>query len=198
MLVDMHIHTRFSPCSSIRIAQLFKRVREKGIDGICITDHDTIACGSVLKTRADHMGIFVLVGMEYTTSKGDFLIFGPLDHIPRGMDAERLLLWMKKEGGVAIPAHPFRKERPVDFEIIQASKIIEGLNGRNNPYENELCGQWIHQHGNGIRQTGGSDAHTLDEVGRMVTVFKKNIYTLEDFIEELCYGSYSPMQNNSL
>jgi len=85
----------------------------------------------------------------------------------------------------------------VDFEIIQASKIIEGLNGRNKPYENELCRQWIHQHGNGIRQTGGSDAHTLDEVGGIVTVFKKNIYTVEDFIEELCYGNYSPLQRYS-
>jgi predicted metal-dependent phosphoesterase TrpH len=197
MIVDMHIHTRFSPCSSIRIAQLFKKVKQTGLDGICITDHDTTASCSILKNIQENSGILVLVGMEYTTDKGDFLIFGPLENIPKGMNAEGLLIWIRKEGGIAIPAHPFRKGRPTDLRLIQSSKVIESLNGRNNPHENELCRQWIHKYGNGVKQTGGSDAHTLEEVGQVVTVFNKDIYDVDDLIEELYCGHYSPLQRHS-
>jgi len=197
MLIDMHIHTRFSPCSIIRVAQLVKKARETGLDGICITDHDTIASKSVLKNIAEHQSICIIIGMEYTTRKGDFLVFGPVDHIASGMDAEDLMKWSKKEGAILIPAHPFRKERPVDMDILKKSKIIEGLNGRNRPHENELCQIWLREHGNGIKITGGSDAHTLEEVGRIVTVFKNNIYNMEDLVKELRNNDFSPKLRHS-
>ncbi|MBM4135981.1 MAG: PHP domain-containing protein [Nitrospira sp.] len=198
MLVDMHIHTRFSPCSSIRIAQLLKRAREVGIDAICITDHDTIAAKSIIENGVDSSGICVIVGIEYTTTKGDFLIFGPIEYIPKGMAAEGLLKWIKKEGGVAIPAHPFRKSRPVDIRILPSFEIVEALNGRNHESENESCKNWIKRHGDGVKEIGGSDAHTIAEVGQTVTVFDNNIYSVEDLIKELRNGNYSPLQRYPL
>lgn len=194
MLMDMHIHTHFSPCSVIDILQLLRKAREVGLDGICITDHDTMASTSIFENIADDLGLCVIVGMEYTTTKGDFLIFGPIEHIQSKMDAEDLLRWIQEEGGIAIPAHPFRKHRPVNSSILQSSKIIEGLNGRNCPSENELSRNWAQKQGNGIKEIGGSDAHTIEEVGRMVTIFEKNIYNVESLIKELHYGKYSPLQ----
>jgi predicted metal-dependent phosphoesterase TrpH len=198
MLIDMHIHTRFSPCSIIRVAQLVRKARETGLDGICITDHDTTASKSVLKNISDRQSLCIIVGMEYTTRKGDFLVFGPVEDITSGMDAEELMKWSKKEGAILIPAHPFREERPADMNILKKAKIIEGLNGRNRPHENELCQKWLREHGNGVKITGGSDAHTLEEVGRIVTVFKNNIYNMEDLIEDLRNNNYSPKQRYSV
>jgi predicted metal-dependent phosphoesterase TrpH len=194
MIIDMHIHTRFSPCSSIRIRQLVRKAQERELDGVCITDHDTIDSLSFFKNQPEVSGICIIVGIEYTTQKGDFLVFGPIEQIPKCMDAKNLLKWVQKEGGVAIPAHPFRKDRPVDPNILRNSKIIEGLNGRNLTSENKLCREWILKNTNGVKTIGGSDAHTLDEVGRIVTVFEKNIYSVEDLINELQYGNYSPLQ----
>jgi hypothetical protein len=196
MVIDMHIHTQFSPCSNIRIRQLVRRAQERGLDGFCVTDHDTIDSLSLFKNQPEVRGICIIVGIEYTTQKGDFLVFGPIEQIPKCMDAKNLLKWVQKEGGVAIPAHPFRKDRPVDPNILRNSKIIEGLNGRNLPSENELCKEWILKNTNGVKIIGGSDAHTLAEVGRIVTVFEKNIYCAEDLIEELQYGHYFPQQKN--
>jgi len=159
----------------IDILQLLRKAREIGLDGICITDHDTMASKSVFENIADDLGLCVMIGMEYTTTKGDFLIFGPIEHIQPQMDAEDLLRWVQEEGGIAIPAHPFRKYRPVNYSILQSSKIIEGLNGRNCPSENELSRNWAQEQGNGIKEIGGSDAHTIEEVGRMVTIFEKNM-----------------------
>jgi hypothetical protein len=197
MVIDMHIHTSFSPCSIINISHLLKRAKKVGIDGICITDHDTMAAKKVIESNIENCGICVIVGIEYTTSKGDFLIFGPIDYLPSRMTAEDILMWTKKEGGIAIPAHPFRKSRPVDMSILPLFKVIESLNGRNLPSENDRCKDWIARSGNNIREIGGSDAHTLDELGQIVTVFEKNIYNIEGFIRELYRGNYTPQINRS-
>ena len=194
----MHIHSSFSSCSVINIPQLMERAIEIGLDGICITDHDTTDAKSIIEDSVDCSGICIIVGIEYTTTKGDFLVFGPVEYIPKGLDAENLLRWINREGGVAIPAHPFREDRPVDINILGSSKVIEGLNGRNKPHENELCNKWLDRRGNGMKIIGGSDAHTIEEVGRIVTVFKKNIYSIEDLIEELRYGHYCPQQRDPL
>ncbi len=190
----MHIHTRFSPCSNIKIRQLVLKAQERGLDGVCVTDHDTINSLALFKNQPEVSEICVIVGIEYTTKKGDFLVFGPVEQIPKYMDAKNLMKWVQKEGGVAIPAHPFRKDRPVDPSILRNSKIIEGLNGRNLPSENELCKEWILKNTNGVKIIGGSDAHTLAEVGQIVTVFEKNIYSVEDLIDELRHGHYIPQQ----
>lgn len=194
MVIDMHIHTHFSPCSIIDIPQLLRRASDVGLHGICITDHDSVASKSVFESIADRYGICVIVGMEYTTPKGDFLVFGPFDRIPHHMDADELLPWVQREDGVAIPAHPFRHNRPVLTSVLQNSQIVEGLNGRNHPAENGLCNEWLNRQGNGIKQVGGSDAHTLEEVGKIVTVFDKDIHGMNDLLRELRYGNYFPRQ----
>lgn len=105
MLFDMHIHTSYSPCSVIDLPELLRRSREVGLDGICITDHDTMASKSAFMDGSE---LCVIVGIEYTTSEGDFLVFGPVDYIPEQMDAKYLLKWIKKEG--ALQSLPIRFE----------------------------------------------------------------------------------------
>jgi predicted metal-dependent phosphoesterase TrpH len=197
MIVDTHIHTSFSLCSVLNIPTLLKKARKVGLDGVCITDHDTMASQAIFNNIDNNQGICVIIGMEYTTLKGDFLVFVPNESIPKGMSAEALIKWVNKEGGAIIPAHPFRKSRPTDLGILSSVKIVEVLNGRNQPSENESCKIWLSQYGNGTRLIGGSDAHTPEEIGRIVTVFKKNIYDVEDFINELHTGNYTPRQLRS-
>jgi len=175
----------------IVLPELLRRSREVGLDGICITDHDTIASKSEF---IDSLELCVIVGMEYTTSDGDFLVFGPVDYIPEQMDAKYLLKWIKKEGGVAIAAHPFRKYRSVDPRFLQFATIVESVNGRNLPHENELCKSWLQQFGCGVKEVGGSDAHTVGEIGQVVTSFRSNIYDADDLIRELQCGNYSPLR----
>lgn len=192
MIIDMHVHTSFSPCSNINIHQLLKRAAKIGIEGICITDHDTIAAKKVIVDSIDKYGICVIVGIEYTTSKGDFLIFGPVESLHSGMTIEEIFQWTNKEGGIVIPAHPFRKSRPVDISTLPFFEVVESINGRNSAFENNLCNEWILNSGNNYRGIGGSDAHTVDEVGHIVTVFKNNIYDYEDLISELRKNTFSP------
>lgn len=190
MIIDLHIHTYFSSCSVIEIPQLLKKAREIGLDGICITDHDTIASKFIVENCADKAGISVIIGMEYTTTQGDFLVFGPVEQIPQNLDASGLYRWLQREGGIAIPAHPFRTSRRADVDILRLSEIIEVVNGRNSQFENEACKNWVKRQGNGIKEIGGSDAHTIEEIGKVATVFKNSIYTSQDLIRELKCGNY--------
>ncbi|MGQ9570962.1 MAG: PHP domain-containing protein [Thermodesulfovibrionales bacterium] len=197
MLIDMHIHTTFSPCSIISIPCLLKRAKEVGLDGICITDHNTVASKYAFDITSDNLGLSVIIGIEYTTAKGDFLVFGPVDNIPDDLDAQQLIRWVHKQKGVIIAAHPFRKYRSVDPNCLWLSAIIESINGRNLPHEDALCKDWLRKHGNGIREIGGSDAHCLEEVGHVVTAFSNNIYNVDDLIRELQCGEYFPLKRSS-
>ncbi|MEW6052739.1 MAG: CehA/McbA family metallohydrolase [Nitrospirota bacterium] len=197
MLIDMHVHTSFSPCSLMRIPQVIAKARESGIDGICITDHDTTASEYEMRKIASNESLCIIIGIEYTTFQGDFLVFGPTGNMPSDMDAETLLGWAKRSGGICIPAHPFRRSRPADISILKSCHVIESLNGRNRRSENDTCRNWLKEYGNGTMEIGGSDAHTPNEIGHVVTVFKKNIYSVDDLVRELASGSFSPMERFS-
>ncbi len=134
------------------------------------------------------------LGWKYTTTEADFLVFCPSNNMPRGLNASELTSYVIKQGGIAIPAHPFRKNRSASRAVLESAHIIEAINGRCSKDEYELSKNWIRSRGNGAKGIGGSDAHTLDEVGRIVTIFEKNIYSCEDLIRELYSGTFSPMQ----
>jgi predicted metal-dependent phosphoesterase TrpH len=193
MIIDMHIHTNLSSCSVIGIADLIKSAKALGLDGICITDHDKADAQSMLN-NIDLSGLCVIVGMEYTTLEGDFLVFGDYSDLPRHLNAWDLYNHMEKRGGIVIPCHPYRKSRPTNHYVLDRSHIIEVINGRNSHYENELSKRWLLSKGNGTKGIGGSDAHSIHEVGKVVTLFEKNIYRIDDLIRELSSGNYVAVQ----
>ena len=193
MRFDLHVHTTFSSCSQLTLGQIWQHARDKGLDGVCITDHDTMAAGSLLHEGLQSNGLCVIVGMEYATSEGDFLLFGPFENIPRGLPASRLLEEVEKAGGVAIAAHPFRAGRSTNHQLIADGHctIVEGVNGRNHAHENRQVNPW--QDAYGIRPVGGSDAHCLNELGKVTTRFHTPIRDRADLITALKTGSYTPV-----
>ena len=45
MLIDMHMHEMtFSKDSFLKLDEMVRIAKEKGIDAICITDHDSMGC----------------------------------------------------------------------------------------------------------------------------------------------------------
>lgn len=163
-----------------------------GLNGICITDHHTMDIRHQIPEGLQPSGIIVIIGMEYETSDGDFLIFGPYEGLAPGMDARQLLVHVKKTGGAAIAAHPFRADRRVSEHIIHDGlcRTVEAINGRNSDIENLKVRKWHDSHQ--ITTTGGSDAHTAFEIGKIVTRFFYPIYTRQDFIQAINAGSCQP------
>lgn len=199
MLFDIHVHTNISPCSAIEIEDALKQARACGLDGVCITDHQTMEIRRHLREGIQDDGLCVVFGIEYATDQGDFLLFGPFENIPQGLPAIELLDQVKQAGGVAIAAHPFRSNRPVSEHLVREGfcRVVESVNGRNTPFENLQVEKWRKELS--LTCCGGSDAHSLDELGTVGTRFSIPVRSRADLIlafkNGLCHPEYSAPNN---
>jgi predicted metal-dependent phosphoesterase TrpH len=161
------------------------RAKARGLDGICITDHNTMGVRHLISEGIQDNGLCVIFGMEYCTTQGDFLLFGPFETLQPHLPVDLLLDMVDQSGGVAVAAHPFRKGRSLDRRIIDEGRCcaIESLNGRNTPSENRAVEQW-RQHFE-LTECGGSDAHSIEEVATFATRFLDPVRTRSDLIHLL-------------
>lgn len=198
MIFDLHVHTIHSPCSNLRLDEILHETRSRGLDGIAMTDHNCMDIGHEIVEGVQENGVCLLVGMEYDTPDGDFLLFGPFEDLKPGLSARKLLRLVEDRQGVAVGAHPCREGRSLSKDVLELSacRIIEGLNGRNSDAENRRVEQLTKKYP--LFQCGGSDAHSLDELGRTVTCFEDKIASRNDLIAALKNGRYRPVRNTHL
>ena len=104
------------------------------LDGVCITDHDGMEAARYVREGVQEDGLVVIVGMEYATTDGDFLLFGPIEGLGPGLSAREVLTFVREVGGAAVAAHPFRRNRQVSEFVMRSGlcRIMELVNGRNN------------------------------------------------------------------
>ena len=102
MRFDIHVHSTISPCSELRLEEILAHSRARKLDGVCITDHQRMEAAQHLTEGIQPDGLCVIVGLEYTTPDGDFLVFGPFDGISQGFTAPELLTLVHERGGVAV------------------------------------------------------------------------------------------------
>ena len=191
MLFDIHTHTTISRCSNLQIDTLLARAKELGLDGVCITDHQSKNASEWLQ-QADVGGLVVIVGMEYSSRDGDFLLFGtPADYKPH-MAARDMLRLVDSDGGVAVAAHPCRISNSVSEYIFREGlcPAMEVLNGGNIDSENVAAQRWCSLMPK-VATTGGSDAHAVGEVGRALTRFAVHVRNETELIAAIRTGRCS-------
>ena len=77
MILDTHMHTaEYSPDSFLPIAEAVARARAMGIDGLCVTDHDTLGAREVVAEWRRKFDFPLFLGVEVLTTKGDVVCFG--------------------------------------------------------------------------------------------------------------------------
>lgn len=196
MLIDMHVHTTVSACSRLTLEDILTHSRRRGLDGVCITDHESLAAARTLQEGRQPDGLYVFFGLEYATPEGDFLVFGPFEELPRHLGARRLLDQVAAADGVAIAAHPFRRSRPVREDLIREGRcrIVESLNGRNRTAENRAVDGWRRRYD--FTECAGSDAHCLAELGHVRTRFGQRVETRGQLVRALQRGVCAPEPTN--
>ena len=109
MILDTHLHTsEHSPDSFMPIRDAVLRARAMGLDGLCVTDHDSMGIAEEVDALRQECGFPLFVGIEVLTTGGDFVVFG-LDHAPSDiLTSAELMDWVSRCGGAAVAAHPFR------------------------------------------------------------------------------------------
>lgn len=187
----MHVHTTLSACSQLGFSELLEAAVVRGLDGVCVTDHDTMSLRSVAAEGRQDNGLCLIIGMEYTTSEGDFLLFGPFEDLRPGLAAPELLRLVNERGGAAVAAHPFRQGRKTREYLVRDGlcNIVEGLNGRNRQEENRRTAAWRDHYAVGL--IGGSDAHSAVELGRSTTTFHMPIQNSADMVKALKSGEFT-------
>jgi predicted metal-dependent phosphoesterase TrpH len=165
--IDLHLHTCASADSALRPAEVIKIAKKRGLDRICITDHNTIA-GALAAQRLDPE--FVIVGEEIEVKPGgEILAFFVREEVPPRLSPEETLARLAAQGAVISVSHPFDFRRHPWPEALLASLVprldaVETFNARiYTAKDNERATRFAITHH--LAMTAGSDAHTAMEIG---------------------------------
>lgn len=175
MKFDLHIHTHHSSCSNNKPETILKMAKKKGLDGIAITDHNTMKGADEVAKANKNKDFTVLKGEEVSTDHAHVLAINIQEEIKPG-NIFNVLENIKDQGGLAIIAHPYglpslRSNLSIDIkEIKKKINAIETWNARMFfAFENAKAKTVAKQYN--LPQTGGSDGHFWFEIGNAYTEF---------------------------
>lgn len=190
MLIDMHCHTLpLSQCSSLKPDEYVDLARQRGVDGICLTEHDAFWGADDLLTLGRRTGFLVLPGIELTTDAGHVLAYGLLPHLAPSASMTALVATARRCGGLVFLAHPAR-----DGLLRMTSRekgwfdSIEEVNGSDTPLQNSAAAALTQ--GMRLPGIGGSDAHVPSEVARAATFFSTEVTDESSLLAALRAGTY--------
>ena len=173
---DLHIHSYFSPCGYMKPKAILRIAKEKGLNGIAITDHDTMRAYPILKKLNKDKDLEIIPGEEVHTEYGDVLGL----YLHKEIKSRKLLEVIdeiKNQGGIIIIPHPYRRmfySRDYAFKY-PLSKLkgkidaVETFNSRNFSGNNKLARKDAVKYG--FAQVGSSDSHVHFDISNGYTLF---------------------------
>ncbi len=190
MLIDLHCHTLpLSQCSALRPPELVKLARARGLDGVCLTEHDALWDAGELAELRGSTGFLVLGAVELTTDMGHVLAFGLAAGSARLATASEAFAAAHANGGLLYLAHPARDGLlRVTHETVEFFESVEAVNGSDSRLQS-LAATGLAR-GFRLPGLGGSDAHTATEVGRAATRFEVPISDENSLVAALRSGRY--------
>lgn len=201
MRIDLHNHTTLSSaCSILDVRDLIRIAMESGLDGICVTEHNTMSGGEIAEEIGREMGFLVIAGQEVATREGDILAFGVEREGLNSIALAELGRIAAEDGGVLIPAHPFRTQAlsvgEKIFEFGHLFTAVEGLNGNLDEKGNRKAQEAAAKLN--LPCTGGSDAHSKEMVAKYCTEFEEGILITdrESLVAALKSRRYRPAAIN--
>lgn len=190
MLIDLHCHTLpRSQCSALQPEQFIDLARERGLDGICLTEHDAFWPEADLRELSARTAFPVLSAVELTTDLGHVLAFGLTAGSANLANATTAFQAAQAAGGLLFLAHPARDGLlRVTHDTVTFFESVEALNGSDSRLQNTAASGLAR--GFRLPGIGGSDAHTSAEVGRAATRFEANVLDNASLLEALRSGKY--------
>lgn len=166
MKFDLHIHSKYSSDGVLVVKDIIKIAKRKGLDGIAITDHDTIKGGLKAK-EYETKDFIIIIGTEKRTDRGEIIGLFLTEEIV-SKDAESVIEEIKKQNGLIVIPHPFDKMRTSAFHLSDDdTKNIDALEVFNSrcviQKYNDASLEYAKIHKLGM--VAGSDAHFANEIG---------------------------------
>ncbi len=169
MIVDLHIHSKYSGDSIIEPVTILKIAKKKRLNGVAVTDHLTIQGGmEALKLNTDPH-FLVIVGSEIESSNREDIVGLFLTEEIRSRQTAEIIEEIREQGGVAFWAHPFREGKNLlPSALIERVDLIEGFNSKTSASRNRLAQTLAGQYRKPL--IGASDAHHASEIGNGKTL----------------------------
>jgi predicted metal-dependent phosphoesterase TrpH len=213
MLIDLHVHTRLSSDSNVSPESYLEAASRNStpLSAICFTEHRLFPDGPEIDhlyaALSERFGVRIFKGIEADTDLGHLLIFGVTRELQRRFDLEgrmhrahQMIEVVHGEGGIAIPAHPFRDSgygtRLDDLlaRLGPALSVVEAINGQNTHEQNVAA--LAASEKLGLTAVAGSDAHFASANWFMTcaTELSGQVATVEELCVELRAGRARPFQ----
>jgi predicted metal-dependent phosphoesterase TrpH len=197
MKIDLHVHSDYSDDAVDSPKKIIKYAKKKGLNGVAIVDHNNVAGGLKGFVIAKKMKDFVVIpGIEISSAEGHVLALNVKENIPKKLSVEETLKKIINLGGVPILPHPYRMLSGCGEKDAEKFTGIEVFNSRSIGWENKKSESLAEKLD--IGKTGGSDAHSANELGYGITEFNINSFRIDDLIQEIekkrtkGYGILSP------
>lgn len=192
-VLDLHTHSSDRSFDSGATAlALAEQAADRGLDGICLTEHNSLWPQSDATKLSELFGITVVRGMELSTDVGHVLVYGLERYAPTLLEIEQLRPIVRAEGAAMVLAHPMRSHsgrQPPWEEMREWFEGIEAVNGDNS---DSADGYYVRQAAEvNVAAVGGSDAHSRVAVGRVGTAFASPVASVSDLVDQLRAGTAS-------
>lgn len=185
---DLHIHSNHSD-GRPSIEEILDFVQNKtDLDVIAITDHDTID-GALHARELHRHGNYrfdLIIGEEVSASDGHIVALFLKKTIEPHLSATETIKQIKEQGGLSIAVHPFYHTKLINTNMIVMNGIgvknlfknhhqldaVEIVNATPSLADENLTAAVINRAMLFRAETGSSDAHILDAIGRAYTAFE--------------------------
>ena len=184
--IETHCHTYYSKDCLMRPKRLIEVCHERGINRLCVTDHNTTKGAFEMASLAPDL---IIPGVEIMTTKGELIALFVEKEVPYGLDPLDTVERFRDQGAVILVPHPFDSRRHgswsesdlrmiaphVDaIEVFNSRALNASMNNNASLFANEL----------GLMPTVGSDAHSYSEVGKS-TMYMQDYVDSDAFVANL-------------
>ena len=163
------------------------RCLELGVNCIAVADHDAVEGAIQIQNMAPFK---VIVAEEILTYNGEVMAMFIKEHITSGIPIEEAVDRIHAMGGLVCIPHPFDPLRGLrlsdeDFEKLAPKiDIVEVFNSRCRVSRAATKARAFANVHN-LPMTGGSDAHTIREIGNTIVTLD-DFNTPQEFLSSLC------------
>ena len=187
MFVDMHLHEcTFSKDSFINLKQIVSVARARGLDAVCITDHDSMGLVDFAAEFSAKENFPIFVGVEYFSAHGDITAWG-IDTFPdTRIDSQIFIDHVNAQGGFCVSCHPFRNNNRGLEDHLRNVRGLHGVEVLNGSTDMDACRKALrYARELDLKTIGASDAHVEKQIAKYVTWLPETVTTLPDFIAQL-------------
>jgi len=204
---DLHSHTTYSKhwfwgMDALNTPQqMVKAAIKKGVNGLAVTDHQTVKGSIVAKNFAKRYRDFIVItGSEIRTLSGDVVALGIREDVPDDLSLADTIEKIHNQGGIAVAAHPFARfivRKCVGYEAKRLDAVEVFNAGSCKGFQNRKALEYANSFNK--PKTAGSDAHYMRDVGRagIICDARTQDDVLDCILKKRCdiFGEYTPYKD---